>query len=59
LSQYAREATAWVEEAIAVVRTAPDNPYATDEEIAGAIPKGIEERQAAQAEQRKRKTKGA
>ena len=27
----------WVEEAIAVVKTAPDNPYKTDEEIAAAI----------------------
>lgn len=40
----AREATVWVEQAIAAVRSAPDNQYTTDEEIAGAILKGIEER---------------
>ncbi len=38
----AREATQWVEAAIAVVRSAPDNPYTTDEEIAGAILEKIE-----------------
>lgn len=38
------EAAKWVEAAIAAVRTAPDNPYTTDEEIAGAILKGIAER---------------
>ncbi len=43
----AREATVWVEAAIAVVKTAPDNPYRSDEEIAGAILKGIEEKQKA------------
>jgi len=32
-----REAIEWVQAAIAVVKTAPDNPYKTDEEIAGAI----------------------
>jgi hypothetical protein len=41
----AREATAWVEEALAVVKTAPDNPYGEDDEaIAGAILEGIEAR---------------
>lgn len=40
----AREATAWVEAAIALVKTSPDNPYTSDEEIAGAILKGIEEK---------------
>jgi spore coat polysaccharide biosynthesis protein SpsF (cytidylyltransferase family) len=39
-----REATAWVEEALAVVKTAPDNPYADDEAIAGAILEKIEKR---------------
>lgn len=34
----------WVMEAIAVVKTAPDNPYKTDEEIAGAILAKIKER---------------
>jgi hypothetical protein len=39
----ARDATAWVEQAIAVVKTAPDNPYGDDDEaIAGAILEGIE-----------------
>lgn len=33
----ARQATEWVNDAIAVVKTAPDNPYGSDEEIAGAI----------------------
>lgn len=33
----AKVATKWVEDAIALVRTSPDNPYKTDEEIAGAI----------------------
>jgi hypothetical protein len=33
----AREATAWVERAIALVKTAPDNPYPDDESIAGAL----------------------
>ena len=33
----ARKATEWVDEAIAVVKTAPDNPFGSDEEIAGAI----------------------
>lgn len=32
-----RVAAKWVEEAIAVVKTAPDNPYQSDEEIAAAI----------------------
>ena len=37
LSEIAKEAMEWVKSAIAVVKTAPDNPYATNEEIAGAI----------------------
>lgn len=41
----AAEASAWVKQAIAVTRTAPDNPHKTDEEIAGAILQGIEERE--------------
>ena len=44
----ARAAAEWVNAAIAVVRTAPDNPYTTDEEIAGEILKGIEARKLAQ-----------
>ncbi len=40
----AAEAGDWVRQAIAVMKTAPDNPYETDEEIAGAILQGIEER---------------
>lgn len=38
LGRVAREATAWVEEAIAVVKTAPDNPFGDDDEaIAGEL----------------------
>ena len=33
----AREATDWVETAIAAVKAAPDNPYPDDEVIAGEI----------------------
>lgn len=45
-SSIAAEASAWVQQAIAVVKTAPDNPYGNDDEaIAGAILKGIEERE--------------
>ena len=44
LGDAAREATAWVFEAIDVVKTAPDNPFADDEAIAGEILRGIEER---------------
>lgn len=39
-----RKATKWVEEAIRVVQTAPDNPYHNDEEIAAAILKKLEAR---------------
>lgn len=39
-----REALAWADQAIAVMKTAPDNPYGDDEEvIAGAILKAIAE----------------
>lgn len=42
---YALEATRWVAAALAVVKTAPDNPYGDDDEaIAGHILQGIEER---------------
>lgn len=48
----AKEATQWVEQAIAVVKMTPDNPYGNDDEaIAGAILNGIEKRK---AEQRQR-----
>jgi hypothetical protein len=44
----AREATDWVMAAIAVVKTAPDNPYGDDDEaIAGRILADIEERKRA------------
>lgn len=47
LKAAAKEATEFVEAAIAVVKTAPDNPYGDDDEaIAAAILKGIEEREA-------------
>lgn len=43
----ATEANAWVQAAIDVMKTAPDNPYGDDDEaIAGSILKGIEEREA-------------
>lgn len=42
----AAEASDWVQKAIAVMKTAPDNPYGDDDEaIAGALLKGIEERE--------------
>jgi hypothetical protein len=45
----ALEASAFVQAAIDVMKTAPDNPYGDDDEaIAGAILKGIEERKAKQ-----------
>lgn len=45
IAKRCREATAWVEEAIDVVKTAPDNPYGNDDEaIAGEILKQIEKR---------------
>ncbi len=38
LARLHREALVWVDEAITVIQTAPDNPYGSDEEvIAGAI----------------------
>lgn len=39
-----RSANEWVKNAIASVRSVPDNPYKDDEEIAAAILKGIEEK---------------
>lgn len=45
----AAEASDWVRKAIAVMKTAPDNPYGDDDEaIAGALLKGIEEREQSQ-----------
>jgi hypothetical protein len=42
----AKEATAWVEQAIAAVKAAPDNPYGDDDEaIAGEILRGIWKKQ--------------
>ena len=46
LAAVAREATEWVESAIATVKSAPDNPYATDEEIAGEILRQIDAKKA-------------
>lgn len=40
----AKAATAWVEQAIATVKSAPDNPYGDDEAIAGEILRQLEER---------------
>jgi len=45
-SSVAAEASAWVQAAIATMKTAPDNPYGDDDEaIAGAILAGIEQRE--------------
>lgn len=44
LGNHARTATEWVKTVLALVRTAPDNPYQTDEEIAGEILRRIEEK---------------
>ena len=45
IGKRAHEATEWVEQAIAVVKTAPDNPYRdADEAIAGEILRQIEEK---------------
>lgn len=45
-SSIAAEASDWVRKAIAVMKTAPDNPYGDDDEaIAEAILAGIEERE--------------
>jgi hypothetical protein len=47
LAQVAREAEEWVSAAIAVVKTAPDNPYGDDSEaIAGEILRRIAARDA-------------
>jgi len=40
----AKAAQEWVREAIAVVRTAPDNPLGSDEEICGELLRRIEAR---------------
>ena len=44
IGKVAKEATKWVEEVIQLVKTAPDNPHKTDEEIAGVILDKIEEK---------------
>ena len=42
IGKRAREATAWVEKAIALLKTTPDNPHGDDDEaIAGAILEAI------------------
>lgn len=41
----AREAQAWVAQAISVVKTAPDNPFKDDEAIAGEIMRMVREKQ--------------
>lgn len=46
IEDFARRATEEIEACIASVRSAPDNPYRDDEEIAAAILKGIEEKRA-------------
>jgi hypothetical protein len=47
--QTAKQATADVEMWIAVVRSAPDNEFTTDEEIAGEILQRLEEQKKAKA----------
>ena len=42
IGEQARKATEWVKEAISVVKTAPDNPYTSDEEIAAVILEKLE-----------------
>lgn len=45
IGKVAREATDWVKAAIAVVKTAPDNPYGNnDEAIAGEIVRQIKQK---------------
>jgi len=45
IAKRAREATAWARQAIAAVKTAPDNPYGGDDEaIAGEILRQVEAR---------------
>lgn len=45
-SATAHEAAAWAQEAIALMKTAPDNPYGDDDEaIAGAILQAIEDKE--------------
>ena len=49
-SATADKAAAWVQAAIATMKTVPDNPYGDDDEaIAGAILEGIEQREKEQA----------
>ena len=46
IAQHAREAQAWLAEALAAIKLAPDNPHGDDDEaIAGAILQGMKERQ--------------
>lgn len=48
-AQLSREAADWVQAAIAVVKTAPDNPYGEDDEaIAGELVRRLEDRIAQQ-----------
>jgi hypothetical protein len=45
LTQVARESTGWVEQALAAVKSAPNNPFGDDDEaIAGEILGRLEER---------------
>lgn len=51
INESAKRATEWVQKAIAVFKTAPDNPFGDDDEaIADHLLKGIEERQKKQPE---------
>jgi hypothetical protein len=42
ITSAAKEATKWVEESINAIKSAPNNPYTSDEEIAGEILHQIE-----------------
>ncbi|MFA5767618.1 MAG: hypothetical protein WC919_06875 [Candidatus Paceibacterota bacterium] len=45
LTQIAKESAVWVEEALAAIKSAPDNPFGGDDEaIAGEILRRLEER---------------
>ena len=44
LTEIAKESTEWVRQALEVVKSAPNNPFSSDEEIAGEILRRVEER---------------
>ena len=44
LTEVAKESTEWVRQALEAVKSAPNNPFSSDEEIAGEILKRVEEK---------------